>query len=591
MRIVAALVAALVPTSDPPREADWSARYVVSFLAEPDGAQRAEVEAVLRWNGGRGSWPDTAELAMAGGYPGGYAAFVRDFEAVVPEGAEAPEASHAAQVGPAEQGRFAVPVLRDGRAAFRYSVPLEHDPAEGLGWDETPHAFSDGTLWTGRALFVTAAGSEVEVELRAPEGARVSTSLEPTGAGSGGYRASDENALRETYLVVGRHLERTLELEGTTLLLVVDGDAAAAADVIEGQVRRFVEAAIETLGGPPPARCLVAITKATGEGGGSVYGHDAHVLVAGPPSEEGPDGWRRTLCHETFHLWNPQKVGFDSREMWFSEGFTDYYANLLLARTGDVSGRAFLGHVAEWASAYVGEAGPVGLREAGELGAKNRTLIYQGGALAALCLDVAIRDASSGKRSLDDVMAKLYELCEAAGGNVSIDELERLLDREGGRSLKGFLERHVAGPEPLPLAETFVRAGLQLEERTVAVPEMDALVHLFQCPGMTVVGGGIEIERTNAGKLKPRDVVVEVAGRSVADFGDLRRALADRAPGDEVAVVVLRKGERESVEMKLGGHGEDLPSSESREVSLEPVAKAKTRARTIRAALFGSELR
>ena len=71
------------------------------------------------------------------------------------------------------------------------------------------------------------------------------------------------------------------------------------------------------------------------------------------------------------------------------------------------------------------------------------------------------------------------------------------------------------------------------------------------------------------------------------DFGDLQRALADRVPGDEVDVVVLRGGERKEVEVRLGGHGEELPASFAREVVLEPLKKTKKRARTIRDALFG----
>ena len=583
--LLLAVAATALPAPPPARPADgpaWTARYRVSFA----DAERVEVEAVLSWNRGRGSWPDDVELAMSGGYPDGYRAFVRGFEAFVPDGAKEPRGGYAASEPADPEAPIRVPVLADGRVAFRYAVVLEHDPDNGIGWDETPHRFADGTLWTGRALFVVEESSAVEIEFTLPPGEHLSTSLEPLDRPNA-FRAPSGAELRETYLLVGRHDERTLAFDGTTFLLAIDADAAAAGDLIEAQLRSFVETAIRTIGGPPPERCLVAITQADHEGGGSVYGHDAHVLVPGPPSADGDTQWRRTLCHETFHLWNPQKVGFNSREMWFSEGFTDYYAHLLLARAGDLSGRDFLEHVREWASAYAGEAGSVGLREAGKLGAKNRTLIYQGGALAALCIDVTLRAESKNKRSLDDVMAALYELCDEAGERVSIDELERLLDKLGGRKLRGFLARHVEGPEPLALAETLARCGLEYDRRSVAIPEMDAMSRLFQCPGMTVVPGGIEINRTNAGKLKSGDIVFEVSERPVTDFGDLRRALADREPGDRVPVVMLRDGRRVEVESRLGGHGEELARTESLEVTLRPLPKAKKTARAVREALFG----
>ena len=522
---------------------------------------------------------------MPDGYTGGYGSFVRDFEARVPEGTKH-KGPYAAVVRDAGAGRFDVPVLADGRVGFRYGVTLGHDPAQGPGWDETPHPIDDGVVWTGKALFVLPRSAALEVSLVPPRGQHVSTSLDPDAKVEHLYSCPSVHDLQETYLLVGEHFQTTLELGGSTVLLAVDGAVAEAAELIERQVKSFVEAAIEATGGPPPARCLVAVTLSS-EGGGALHGRDAHVLVRSTPEDDGPIQWRRTLCHEIFHLWNEQKVGFDSREMWFSEGFTDYYANRLLADTGTIAGATFLDIVRDWTRDYLGEAGDKGLREAGVLGSKNNTLIYKGGALAAFCIDVAIRDDSGGRRSLDDVMQALYELNADAGGNVPIAELQELLEKHGGRGLKDFLERHVAGAEPLPLDEAFARAGVAFERRRVQVPEMDAVMHLFQCPGMTGVGDGIEINRTNAGKLEAGDVVHEVAGRPVTDFGDLRRALAGRQPGDKVPVVLRRNGKRVEVETRLGGHGESLPTSEAEEVVLEPVAKAKKKARAIRAALFG----
>ena len=102
--------------------------------------------------------------------------------------------------------------------------------------------------------------------------------------------------------------------------------------------------------------------------------------------------------------------------------------------------------------------------------------------------------------------------------------------------------------------------------------------------------GGIEINRSEAGKLKPEDIVIGVAGRVVNSFGDLRHALAGRAPGDRVPVTVLRKGKRTTVEHRLGGQGEELPSSESTTTVVQPAPKAPKKARAIRAALFGKDL-
>ena len=67
--------------------------------------------------------------------------------------------------------------------------------------------------------------------------------------------------------------------------------------------------------------------------------------------------------------------------------------------------------------------------------------------------------------------------------------------------------------------------------------------------------------------------------------------LANRASGDKVTVVVVRNGKRVDIPLELGGHGESLAARQVEEVVLEPVAKAKRRARSIREAIFGTHLK
>lgn len=590
----------------------WRGEVQVRFVHDAAGA-RAEVEARLAWARGRGSWPETAELAMAEGYPGGYGAFVRGLAHLAPAEGQGGgrEPLGAVEALDAAAGRWRVPVGDEGTLAYRYSVVLEHDPGAGLGWDETPHAFADGVLWTGRALLVAPGACELAVVLHAPAGEHVSTSLPPAEEAGRGASAArrpapegeagrfgpvSEDDLRETYLLVGRHAQRELAVEGAWMLLAAGAGAAPdeqALDALAELATDLAAAAAELAGGPPPARTMLAITLvpgSAGEGGGSVYGHDAHVLAHGPPAADDPGGWRRTLAHELFHLWNPGRIRFASREMWFSEGFTDYYAHRALVAAGRLPGVAFRRAVEGWAEAYLpaAEAAPVGLREAGVLGAKNRTLVYQGGALAAFVLDVSLRRASKGKRSLDDVMAALHELTtRSEAGEVDVAELERLLARLGDRDLGGFLGRHVAGAEPLPLERALVDAGLRLRRETLAVPRREALARLLGCSGMTSTPAGLRIDRSEAGRLRPDDLLLEVGGRPIGDFDALSRALAGRAPGDELPAVVRRDGELRPLVLRLAGHGEDLPSDPTPLVLLEDDPGAKRPARAVGEALFG----
>ena len=62
--VVVSAAAVALPDGDP----DWSTRYEVRFERDGDGLARAEVSAVLTWNGGRGMRPESVELGMADDY-------------------------------------------------------------------------------------------------------------------------------------------------------------------------------------------------------------------------------------------------------------------------------------------------------------------------------------------------------------------------------------------------------------------------------------------------------------------------------------------------------------------------------------------
>src|SRR5260370_33164295 len=120
------------------------------------------------------------------------------------------------------------------------------------------------------------------------------------------------------------------------------------------------------------------------------------------------------LAHEGFHAWNPHKMGvmkgLGVSEKWFAEGFTVYYADVLLLRAGLLSLPEYVERVNRRIRDY--ESSPV----------KNLTnkkivtryeensvdqLPYVRGPMVALWLDAQIREQSGNKLSLDAVMLTL----------------------------------------------------------------------------------------------------------------------------------------------------------------------------------------
>ena len=133
-----------------------------------------------------------------------------------------------------------------------------------------------------------------------------------------------------------------------------------------------------------------------------------------------------TATHELSHMMLPY-VRRDQR--WLSEGFAQYYQNLLLARAGRYSARE------AWQKLYDGfERGRASVpdlspNQAAGGGERNsRMKIYWSGAALALLADVELRRRSHGHESLDTVLDRLQRCCLPAQGAWSGRRLFATLD-------------------------------------------------------------------------------------------------------------------------------------------------------------------
>ena len=166
---------------------------------------------------------------------------------------------------------------------------------------------------------------------------------------------------------------------------------------------------------------------------------------------------RRTLAHELFHAWNPQRLGGfeviggveDERLYWFSEGFTDYYASVLLLRAGLISLEDYVAGYNSLIKEYY--TSPIRLLTAAEMVRKRQTsyevdrLFYKRGALLAHYWDNAIRSRTNNKSSLDDVMRSLLKSAKARGVSLShkriADAVRPYLGEKGASDIEKYIDR------------------------------------------------------------------------------------------------------------------------------------------------------
>jgi predicted metalloprotease with PDZ domain len=127
------------------------------------------------------------------------------------------------------------------------------------------------------------------------------------------------------------------------------------------------------------------------------------------------NGLAPLFAHEMFHVWNPGRMGGlgrDERLYWFSEGFTEYFASVLLQRIGM---RTEAEHV-QWVNRVVADytMSPARNLAADEMIVKRRSngeaehLPYMQGTILALNWTMLLKNTKGQPESLDDVMRALF---------------------------------------------------------------------------------------------------------------------------------------------------------------------------------------
>jgi predicted metalloprotease with PDZ domain len=191
------------------------------------------------------------------------------------------------------------------------------------------------------------------------------------------------------------------------------------------------------------------------------------------------------VSHEYFHTWNVKRLRpaefahYDyTREnytqlLWFFEGFTSYYDDLLLRRSGVIDDATYVKVLNKTINQVLQAPG----REVQSVAqasfdawvkyyrqdenTPNATIsYYTKGALVALCFDLTLR--AEGHAALDDVMRALWARCHA--GPMAESDFAAVLKELGGRSFSKELASWVHGTRELPLDDLLRSQGIQVME-------------------------------------------------------------------------------------------------------------------------------
>lgn len=263
------------------------------------------------------------------------------------------------------------------------------------------------------------------------------------------------------------------------------------------------------------------------------------------------------ISHEYFHAWNVKRlkpaelahVDYTRENytslLWFFEGFTSYYDDLLLRRAEAIEAPRYLSLLAKTINGVAATPGRrvQSVAQAsfdawvkyyrGDENTANATVSYYAkGSLVALAFDLTLR--REGRGSLDAVMRELWRA--RGGGPVTEADIAAAFEAVGGRSYAREIASWVHGTGELPLAALLDTFGIETKRERAG---FTAALGLRLAEG----GGGVHVKQVLADSpaagagVSAGDELVAVDGWRLRKLDEAQQWLA---PGAAFELLVAR---------------------------------------------------
>ncbi len=285
-----------------------------------------------------------------------------------------------------------------------------------------------------------------------------------------------------------------------------------------------------------------------------------------------------TVSHEFVHTWNVERIrpaslepfNFEeanmSGELWFAEGFTSYYTNLILTRAGIRTHREYVEGLAGGINYVFNHPGreyfsPVEMsyqapfvdaaRSVDPVNRENTFISYYTyGSVLGLALDLSLRDLE-GDKNLDDFMKLMWIKFGKPEIPYSNRDIEATLAEYAGEAFaKDFFGKYIFDSQMPDYESLLAIVGVEFGKAN---------------PGQASLGSNIRIEngvgtlRSNAIKGSPiyeagieaTDEITAIAGVSLNSVNTVDQILSDHNPGDVVSITFERWGEERTAQVTL----------------------------------------
>jgi predicted metalloprotease with PDZ domain len=338
--------------------------------------------------------------------------------------------------------------------------------------------------------------------------------------GFGDYTSTSYDALIDHPFEISEFIKSSFRIQGVRHDVVVVGCPHANIRKICNDLKLIVKTQIKFWGELPVDRYTFLINAVSDGYGGLEHSHSTALICSKSDLPTGTDqnidnNYLRFLglcSHEYFHLWNvkrlkPEKFSpYDLTKenytelLWAFEGITSYYDDLMLCRAGLIDANRYLNLLAKTITTVKKTRGQskqtlaessyyawTKFYKQDESAINTIVSYYTKGSLAALSLDLHLRNKTKGRTSLDTVMRALWKKYGRTGIGIPEDGIEAVAAEVSGLNLKNFFDQTIRSTQQLPLKKLLSHAGIQLH---------------FTAPQNALDSGGVINEPTNANVQK-----------------------------------------------------------------------------------------
>jgi predicted metalloprotease with PDZ domain len=526
-----------------------------------------EVEMRLGW---AANSPAQAEVSMPVWTPGSY--LVREYARHVENFAAADAGGKALLWRKADKNTWQIDLQGAKEIVVRYNVYSNELTVRTNELNDSHAFFTPAALLMFPKDHLKAASTVRVVPFR---DWKIATGLPKVEGRENTFRAENFDVLYDSPFEVGSFNEISFTVQGKPHRFVVEGEGNYDLARIAKDTTKIIEESYKIFGELPYNDYTFILNL---RGGGGLEHLNSTALQWGRFgfSGNGHNNFMTLVAHEYFHLWNVKRIRPDAlgpfdyenenytKLLWVAEGGTAYYESLLVQRAGIITAKEFLDGKAAQIQSLQERPGrfETSLEEASfdawikyyrqdENAINNQVSYYDKGEIVSFLLDIEIRAASKGAKSLDDVMRYLYNEFYKKNKNYTPEDYQKVSEMMAGKSLEDFFAKYVRGRADIDYNAILAGVGLQMKDnKGRETPYLGA--NLRQDGDRLTISSVPKGTPAYEQGLNASDQIIAVDGAR-ANQTFLQNYLGEKKIGDKVKLTVFRFDTLREIEITLGG--------------------------------------